>query len=108
MSLLQDMVLLPLGMALALGTITTCALRSQRIRKSITKKWYLQPEDSEQLEPESEPEATKRSKRRHSNASSDSDQAGHSVLEVDSTSNRRGQEMPNDFQAVLPGMPNES
>ena len=106
MSLLQDMVLLPLGMALALGTITTCALRSQRIRKSITKKWYLQPEDSEQLEPESEPEATKRSKRRHSNASSDSDQAGHSVLEVDSKSNRRGQEMPNDFQAVLPGMPN--
>eukprot|EP00439_Symbiodinium_sp_Y106_P079588 s2050_g18.t1 len=74
MSLLQDMVLLPLGMALVLGTIATCALRSQRIRTSIEQKWYHQPEDGERKVAQRGCQI--------SSASSASDQADHLVLDV--------------------------
>ena len=96
MSLLQDMVLLPLGMALVLGTIATCALRSQRIRTSIEQKWYHQPEDGERKVAQRGCQI--------SSASSASDQADHLVLDVGHRSNRKGQEMLTDCQAVLPGM----
>ncbi|CAE7755059.1 HERC2 [Symbiodinium microadriaticum] len=103
MSLLQDMVLLPLGMALALGTIATCALQSRRIRKNIQHKWYVHPGDGEQKEPEGEPEATQPGRQISSSSSASGPE--HSVLDVGHKSNGKGQEMPNDFQAVLPGMP---
>ncbi|CAE7747042.1 HERC1, partial [Symbiodinium microadriaticum] len=104
MSLLQDLVILPLFLALALGLMASVALLSKGIRRRIEAKWlegYADAEEQGSKEPEEEAPPS----RRNSNTS----QISEARLEGGFARGHRTEQAPQQqaWASILPGIPHD-